>query len=45
MGNTLGITLVVLAGIVLFVVTNTAFRRVDAEQDRVAFINDGEYLN
>lgn len=42
MGNTLGITLVVLAGIVLFVVTNASFRRVDAEEDRQAFINDGE---
>ena len=42
MGNTLGITLVVLAGIVLFVVTNAAFRKADAEEDRVAFVNDGE---
>ena len=42
MGNTLGITLVVLAGTVLFVVTNAAFRRVDAEEDRQGFINDGE---
>ena len=41
-GNSLGITLVVLAGTVLFVVSNAAFRRVNVEDDRVAFVNDGE---
>lgn len=42
LGNVLGLLLVILAGTVLFVVTNAAFRRVDPEEERVSLINDKE---
>jgi len=43
LGNVLGLLLIVLAGTVLFVVTNAAFRRVDPEEERVSifFITPG----
>lgn len=40
LGNALGILLVVLAGTVLFVVTNSAFKRVNTDEERVSLIND-----
>jgi len=42
LGNVLGLLLIVLAGTVLFVVTNAAFRRVDPEEERVSLINEKE---
>ena len=42
LGNVLGLLLIVLAGTVLFVVTNAAFRRVDSEEERVSLINEKE---
>lgn len=42
LGNVLGLVLVILAGTVLFVVTNAAFRRVDPEEERVSLINEKE---
>ena len=42
LGNVLGLLLVVLAGTVLFVVTNAAFRRVDPEEERVSLISEKE---
>ena len=44
LGNVLGLTVIVLAGIVVFVVTNDAFKRVDTEEgERVSLIkNDKE---
>ncbi|KAL9966280.1 hypothetical protein ACROYT_G024331 [Oculina patagonica] len=42
LGNTLGVVLVVLAGIVMFVVTNAAFRRINTEEEHVSLINDKE---
>lgn len=41
LGNVLGLTVIVLAGIVVFVVTNDAFKRVDAEEgERVSLIKN-----
>ena len=43
LGNVLGLTLVVLAGTVLFVVTNAAFKRVDTEElERMSLMNEKE---
>ena len=46
LGNVLGLTVIVLAGIVVFVVTNDAFKRVDTEEgERVSLIkNDKEWI-
>ena len=40
LGNVLGITLIILAGTVMFVVTNSAFKRVDTDEERVSLMND-----
>lgn len=41
LGNVLGLTVIVLAGIVVFVVTNDAFKRVDTEEgERVSLIKN-----
>ena len=43
LGNVLGLTVIVLAGIVVFVVTNDAFKRVDTEEgERISLINKGK---
>ena len=39
-GNVLGVVLVILAGIVVFVVTNSAFKRVNTDEEHVSLIND-----
>lgn len=40
LGNVLGVTLVLLAGVVMFVVTNAAFRRINTEEEHVSLINE-----
>lgn len=42
LGNVLGVVLLILLGIVFFVVTNAAFKRVDNEEERVSLITDGK---
>ena len=39
-GNVLGVVLIILAGIVVFVVTNSAFKRVNTDEEHVSLIND-----
>lgn len=40
LGNVLGVTLIVLAGMVVFVVTNSAFKRVNAGEEHVSLMNE-----